>query len=281
MPSFANVNTTNLELTPVRVSFKGTDLGGTISNVKVTIKAMKADMKADQFGVSILNRKVSGHECTIETELVEINNKDNWKVSLPWASLITSGGNKQLYGTSQVGRDDLSDAGILILHPLSLPDSDLSRDFKFFKATVMGEIEPVYGPDQQVKLKVKWTAYLDTSVSPARMFVYGDPSIGVVHALVGSITYTGTGNGTLTGATADDAYTKTETITATCVTAAVNGGIFEVHGSLSGPLGLATVGTAFNAPSDEHVISFTINDGSTDFIVGDQFTIPTTGANYA
>jgi len=58
-----------------------------------------------------------------------------------------------------------------------------------------------------------------------------------------------------------------------------NGGKFEVVGSLSGPLGLATVGTPFVAFGSQ--ISFTINDGTTDFVVGDVFTVATTAANYA
>lgn len=83
--------------------------------------------------------------------------------------------------------------------------------------------------------------------------------------------YSGTGNGTMTGL---DTYpaTLTETWTIQCTAAAVNGGTFSVTGSVSGAQAAATVGT----PYDNGFIKFTINDGTTDFIVGDAFTVQTT-----
>ena len=71
-------------------------------------------------------------------------------------------------------------------------------------------------------------------------------------------------------------FTKTETITATCVTAVGAGGVFHVSGSISGARGLATVGVSFVVPE----ISFTIADGTPDFIIGDSFTVATVAANY-
>lgn len=79
-----------------------------------------------------------------------------------------------------------------------------------------------------------------------------------------------TGNGTVTSVdTTPD--TVTETWTLTC-TAGGPTGTFSVTGSVSGAQAAATVGT----PYSNNFISFTINDGAADFIVGDQFTIATT-----
>jgi hypothetical protein len=88
---------------------------------------------------------------------------------------------------------------------------------------------------------------------------------------LGTIGYTGTGNGTVTGAEASPT-SVTETWTITCTTAAANGGTFSVVGSVSGAKADATVGTPYN----NTLIAFTLNDGATDFIVGDAFTIPVT-----
>lgn len=84
-------------------------------------------------------------------------------------------------------------------------------------------------------------------------------------------TYSGTGNGTMTGIDTFPA-TVTETWTITCTAAAANGGTFSVTGSVSGAQAAATVGT----PYDNGKIKFTINDGTTDFVVSDQFTLNTT-----
>jgi hypothetical protein len=274
--SSATVNPNSLELTPMRVTYNGVDLGATLSNVVITPKATKAPLKADQLGTTIIDQRVSGHEMMVVTEIAEIKNKDRLKVAFPWINEVTSGPNKQLYADSQVGRSDQSDAQELILHPLSLADVDLSGDWKFYKAVAMGDGEFTYGPEGQVKVKVTWRILPDFTTNPPRFFVHGDPSIGLVAASVGTVTYSGTGNGTMTGKTAFTGVTKTETITATCIHATTDGGIFEVIGSLSGNLGNAYVGVGFVSP----YVAFTINDGSTDFIVGDQFTIPTVAGNY-
>lgn len=274
--SYANVQTSNMELTPMRVTFDGVDLGGTLSNVTVSVKYGKADIKADQSGETIRDRRVNSLMVTVTTELAEIQDKDIWKVAFPHADLVTSGLNKAMYFTTQMGASDLAVSKELILHPLSKADADLSGDFKFYLAAASEESEIVYGPNDQTKLKVVWNILPDDSVQPEQFFFYGDPSIGVVPASAASPVFTGTGNGTMTGVTVFSGFTQTETITAVCVTAVANGGVFAVSGSLSGPHGLATVGVGFAV----NEIAFTINDGTTDFIVGDQFTVATTAANY-
>lgn len=85
--------------------------------------------------------------------------------------------------------------------------------------------------------------------------------------------YAGTGNGTMTGPTISATALK-EVWTVRNKTAAANGGTFSVVGSVSGAKADAVVGVAY----DNGAIAFTINDGATDFIVGDTFTLTVTGA---
>lgn len=82
---------------------------------------------------------------------------------------------------------------------------------------------------------------------------------------------TGTGNGTMTNVEAFPAAV-TETWTVVCTAAAANSGTFSVTGSVTGALASATVGVAYTNAK----VGFIINDGSTDYIVGDQFTFTTT-----
>lgn len=274
--STAVITPGNLELTPVRVTFKGVDLGATLGNASIAIEAMKADIKADQLGETVIDRKITGLKFAVTTELAEIKLKDNWKVVFPWLNLITSGANKQMFANSQIGRADSDDAGELILHPLSLPDADKSGDYKFYKAIAEGKSEIVYGPGEQARLKIVFNILPDFSTTPARFMVHGDPTIGLIDAAAGAPALVGTGDGTMTGVSVFNGATKTETITAKLVTVSANGGVFHVEGSVSGSIGLATVGVAF--VSD--VIAFTINDGATDFALNDTFTVATTAANY-
>lgn len=275
--SSAVVTTNKMELTPMRVSYNGVDLGGTLGNVVVSTKYTKAEIKADQSGETVRDRRTSGVSIQVTTELTEIRNKDIWKVVFPHAREVVSGLNKQIYWEQNIGDSDLANSNILVLHPLSLANADLSGDYKFFLACSSAESEITYSPNEQGKLKIVWNILPDTTTSPERFFVHGDPTIGLLAASFTGPTYVGTGNGTMTGTTVYNGFTKTETITATLVTAVVNGGVFNVNGSVTGPMGLATVGVSFVT----NEISFTINDGATDFVLGDQFTIPTTAANYS
>jgi hypothetical protein len=89
---------------------------------------------------------------------------------------------------------------------------------------------------------------------------------------IGTIVKTGTGNGTVTNVDST-VNAPTETWTLTCISTATNGGVFSVEGSVSGTYSVnATVGV----PYSNDRISFTINDGTTDFALGDEFTIPVT-----
>lgn len=79
-----------------------------------------------------------------------------------------------------------------------------------------------------------------------------------------------TGNGvmTLDASTPVLAGAKSGVYTATLITAAANGGIFRVEDPEGFVLGDVAVGATF---ADD--IKFVIADGSTDFIVGDKFSI--------
>lgn len=182
--SFASVSPANMELTPCRVSFKKqggsfVDLGGTLGNVVVKPKYDKADIKADQFGSSVLDRRVKGLMVTVETQISEVENKDNWMVVFPHLRDIVSGPDRVLDFISKVGESDLSLAGELLLHPLSKPDSDVSKDFYAWKATASAESEILFSPDGQMTLKIVWNLYLDTSVTPARLARFGNKDVVV------------------------------------------------------------------------------------------------------
>jgi hypothetical protein len=276
--SSAAVNPSDMDLGPCRIKFGGVDLGGTLGGVKIMPKFSKANLNADQFGKTVVDRIVDGLEITVETELTEIKNKDMWKKAIANAKLITSGGNKAILLQSAIGSRDSDLAGQLQIHPLTVSEADLTGDWLFYKAVPVDAVEINYGPSEQRRLKVTWNIYPDTSVQPARFAFHGDPAVGATAASAAAAVAGGgnVGNGTVSGLLAHSGLTKTETISLLCIHAAANAGIFQVTGSLSGHLGNATVGIGFTSP----VLDFLINDGATDFALGDTFTIATTAANY-
>src|SRR5882724_11351508 len=117
--SFATVTTNQMELSPMRVTFNGADLGGTLGNAKVSVEVKKADIKADQSGETVRDRRVSGQIFKVTTELAQTQNKDIWKVAFPSMNEVTQSGNKMIYVNAAIGKGDLAAAKLLLLHPLS------------------------------------------------------------------------------------------------------------------------------------------------------------------
>lgn len=277
--STANVNQTKMDLGPVRVTYNGVDLGGTLDNATVNVKYDMGEIKADQTGTTILDHRIVGLQITVETALAEVQSKDKWKVAFPYMDLITSGPNQAGYFQSKNGLSLYDVAAPLILHPLNKVDADKSQDYKFYKAAANSESTIVYGPNEQVKLKCVWNIYPDAGVTGQPQMFIGDPAIGLIAASAAAAVPGGgnVGNGTVGSIVAYSGFTQTETITLTCVgVPAANQANFSVSGSITGAMGIATLGLSFVAPQ----ISFTIADGSTDFVIGDSFTIATTAANY-
>ena len=279
--SYSTVSTQNMELTPMRVSYGPAgsllDLGGTLGNVVCSVKFGKAAILSDQSGKTVRDRRVNEQMITVTTELAEIQNKDIWKVVFPHAKEVVSGLNKQIYFQAAIGDSDLANAKQLVLHPLSKADADKSGDYLFFKACASAESEITYGPDNQARLKIVWNILPDDSVQPERFMLHGDPTIGVVHASVGAAV-PGVGNvGTdsVGSLVVYDGLTKTETISLLCLSGGASAK-YQVTGSLSGALGVATDGVSFVS----NQISFTITAGLTPAVAGDTFTIATVASNY-
>lgn len=174
--SQAVVTTSSMEMSPMRVSFDGVDLGGTLSNVKIVAKYMKANILADQSGQTVRDRRVSGIEITVTTELAEIKNKDLWKIVFPHATLIPSG-TAAIDFKQNIGDSDLANAKELVLHPLSLDDANVAYDYTFFKACASAESEITYGPQEQARLKIVWNILPDESEVPNKFGRFGDPAL--------------------------------------------------------------------------------------------------------
>jgi len=181
--STATVTTSDMQLTPMRVSF-GTagsevDLGGTLGNVALSVKYMKSNILADQSGSTVRDRRVSGMEITVTTELTEVANKDIWKVVFPHATKDGTGTGSlaAIDFKDAIGDGDLANAKQLVLHPLALADADKSQDYTFFKACASAESSITYGPNEQARLKIVWNILPDESVTPNQFFRYGDPAV--------------------------------------------------------------------------------------------------------
>jgi len=181
--SYATIDGTKLECTPMQVKFKfpgassATDLGSTLSNVVIETKYEKTDLKADQLGTTVIDRRVKGLVITVTTEIAEVQDKQFWLAVFPHATLTTVLTQTVIDFNSAVGDSDLGNAGELTLHPLSKAATDVDYDYTFFKACASAESSITYGPDQQARLKIVWNVLPDTSATPAKFYRYGDVAV--------------------------------------------------------------------------------------------------------
>lgn len=103
--------------------------------------------------------------------------------------------------------------------------------------------------------------------------VVGEQTVSTVPA-TGTADGGNTGDGTL-GSVTGGAETQPGTYTIECVEVATNGGIFSVVAPDGNRVGSdAVVAVAYTSPH----LNFTIADGSTDYDLGDKFTIAVTGS---
>lgn len=290
--SNATVTVADIVLSPMRVTFtppggSAHDLGGTTGGVTLSIKTDLAEIMVDQLGKTTLDQAVAGHHFQIKLDLAELTDKLRiWKTAFPYMNLVTDGSGHYLgIFVSQIASRMAAMAGVLLLHPLSLADGDHSQDITIELAACQSAAEVKYGPDKQSGLACTFQVYPNMSVIPARFMRYGDTSIGVVNATAAAaVPGSNTGNGAITLPVAFNGATVTETVTILCIAKdSGNGNIFSVTGSVSGLLGnvilAAANGSVFNFVSSK--LTFTITQGTVEFVDTDSFTIATVASNYA
>lgn len=274
----------NIVLTPMRVTFNGVDLGGTVAGVDFSPKYDIADITVDQYGKTVVDGVVSGQHYNVKFTLAETKLAEAWKVAFPHSKLVGTFPNQSEYFDMQIGDKLSNHAHVLNLHPLSAVDGDLSQDLTFYLAVAKSASEVKYGPDKQVGLACEMQILPDTSIVPAKFCLYGDPNIGIINASAATAVPGGgnVGNATISNIGVANAYTKTETITI-AVVGQTSGNNIYVSGSQSGALGEFHVGAANGQLFDfvSNPIAFRLTQGTVQLQVGDTFTIATTGANYS
>jgi hypothetical protein len=175
----ATITTTEMELSPMQITFNGTDLGASLGGVTISAAYKKSPLLADQSGSTVRDRRVSGIEITVKTELAQVQNKDLWGVVFPHITKEGTGTGSlaAIDFKDAIGQGDQSNAFELVLHPLSKDALDLSTDYTFYKAVASAESEIVYGPEEQAKLSIVWNILPDESATPNKFFRYGDPAV--------------------------------------------------------------------------------------------------------
>ena len=172
-------NPANIELTPMRVSWGGVDLGSTMGNVTVDVKTSKAPITADQYGKSNLDMRVNGLNITVTTELLEARAPLTWNEVFP-SMTYTNTSTGAVTFQLPIGQSDLAGAKVLNLHPLVKADSDTTQDHNFYLAYPSEQSSLVYGPSGETKMKLVWNVFPVTTggLAAAKWYKFGALSVG-------------------------------------------------------------------------------------------------------
>lgn len=153
----------NIKIGACSVSFGGTDLGHTKGGVTVNYSPEYADITADQYGNTAIDKALVGEVLTVKVPLAESQVANLAKV-LPLGTLAGAG-NARLTLGKNAGARLASLAAALVLHPLVNGASDRTEDVVLYKAVVHGEVELGFKVEDERVVEVEFIALIDTTKS--------------------------------------------------------------------------------------------------------------------
>jgi len=156
-------DSTNIKIGSCSVTFGGTDLGHTKGGVTVNYAPEYADITADQYGNTPIDKALVGEMWTVTVPLAE-KTVANINKAIPLSTLAGAGDGRATIG-QDAGARLLAQASQLVLHPLTNASGDLSGDIVFHKAVVHSEVEIPHAVDEQSTVEVTFIALIDTSKS--------------------------------------------------------------------------------------------------------------------
>lgn len=171
MPSSAE----NIKMGTCKITFNGVDLGLTMGGVEVVVETTTKETKVDQFGDTVANETIMGRNITVSAPLAETTIQ-NLVALMPGATLVTDAVTStkiKAVVTSGTGISLLALAKELIMHPIELPDSDVSEDLVIPLAATAGAMNFAYKYDEERIFNTTFKGYPDRAQN-GLLFIYGD-----------------------------------------------------------------------------------------------------------
>jgi len=175
MPTVVNNKPENVKLGVCSVTFDTTDLGFTKGGVQVAVATTTHEVTVDQLGNTPINELIMGRTCTVTVPLAETT-LENLVATMPGATMIvdaTDPTKRYVKVPTAAGKNLLSFAKTLVLHPKDKADTDRSDDFTVFKAATAGAITYSYSLDNERIFNVEFKAYPDAD-NDNELFAVGD-----------------------------------------------------------------------------------------------------------
>ena len=154
---------TNIKIGTCSITFKGTDLGHTMGGATFSYTPEYADILADQYGNTPLDKALVGEVVTITARLAE-STIANFAVAIPAGTVAGATSGRVTLG-KDAGYRLSANAGALIVHPLVNASSNKDDDIVLYKAVVHEAVEVNYSNDEETVLEVTFIGLIDTTKS--------------------------------------------------------------------------------------------------------------------
>jgi len=152
----------NIKIGACSVTYGGTELGHTKGGVTVSYAPSFADITADEYGETPVDKALTGEEISVAVPLAE-STIANLLEAIP-ASTSANGGGAATMGKT-AGHLLSTDAKELVLHPLRNEASDDSEDVVLYKAVATDTVEVNYEVDNEQVVEVTFTGLIDSARS--------------------------------------------------------------------------------------------------------------------
>lgn len=154
------------------VTWNNVDIGHTLGGAKVTYTPSYADIKADLYGDTPYDKRLTGELIEITMTLVQWDLDVVQDAGLPIAG--TESATKRTYG-SEAAASLRSKAARLVLHPSRLDGSDRSEDIVVYKAAVHNAVTINFENSNEKGMEVTFIGLIDTdNASGNLLFMMGD-----------------------------------------------------------------------------------------------------------
>lgn len=165
-------DTTQITIGTCDVEWDGDDLGHTVGGVVVTYTPEYADIHADLYGNSVVDKRLLGETVEITMTLAQWDIDGTLEAALPIAG--TGSATKREMG-SEAAKSLLDEAGALVLHPSRLDPTDRSENITVYQAAVASAVPINYQNDTQKGLEVTFIGLVDTAKNDGNLlFLVGD-----------------------------------------------------------------------------------------------------------